>query len=140
MNAPAITDEIEDIEAAQLAYDRSGAGYEWQGETIHWSERHHGLWLAFARNANQTAEQDSLMAMWLGGLETPDDLSLMERRWRKDPDSIFDELAEFYGGFYKNDPDVADAVAVFYGQIMVDIDASNNELAPGGDGEGVPPK
>jgi len=140
MNA-AQTEEISDIHAAMIAYDRSGAGYEWQGEPIHWSERHHWLWLAIARASEQTAEQDALAAMWVGGLETPDDIRAIERRWRRDKDSILDELSEFYGGFYKNDPAVADAVAVFYGAIMADIDASNNELADTGPGgEGVPPK
>ena len=138
MNALAQDPDIEAALAAREAFERSDH-YEWCGEEIAWSNRHDWLWIAILRRGEYVHEQAALAAMWLGQIIEIDDVRATERRWRKDPESVLDALAEFFARFRNDSTETKEALEVAR-QIQEDIDASTDEPAGSEGGDGEPKK
>ena len=115
------------------AFDRSGL-YEWQGQPIGWSERHHYLWHWIIYGSNFFPHQQCLLVMWVGLHTDTESIKDVERMMRKDPDIIYDELHEFFP-LYPVGGEECLAAMKLTSEIFEDEDASNNELDEA-DGEG----
>lgn len=131
-----IDPDVEAFARASDAFDASGA-YSWQGHRVTWAERHNWLWIGIIRAANYTDEQGALAMMWVG---TREDIRGAERRWRRNPEDILDELGDFMAQFWDNSEEVRDAMVVSE-KISADLEASTDEPeGSGGDADGAPKK
>lgn len=129
--------------AAALGADESYEAcdsYQWCGQRIAWSREHNWLWLGISRKGNYVQEEVALVAMWVGLIQSIQDLKDAKAMWRSDPVGVFEQVDKFTAQYFDEAPEVKEAVEV-YGQIQEDIEASFNELVPeGGTAAGRPKK
>ena len=113
---------------AGTAFERSDS-YQFLGEPISWSYKHEWLWLEISRKAGLENEKDALLMMWLGGLTEPEDIKKIRNQCRKEINTVIDEVDEYCEQFRINGPEVTEAIQRA-NEILMDIDASNNEIEP----------
>ena len=125
---------------ADKAMDRAGAGYEACGVELHTSRRHYFQAKAITENCGRSHEEMALIWFWVMAHDK-DALRALERRWRRDPESVWDDIADI-SDTYDIPPgspksiEVAEAVNA----ALDDIIGAQVEFQPGEGGDGSPGK
>lgn len=130
MSQPAVIEEqdTEALSAAELAFNRSRF-YEWNGQRITWAFEHDWLFESIIAGSDFAPKLQYMAAMWVGSLETVEDMDAVNSKWRRSPGSVIKAINDFAAQYHPRGEEVAEAVKVTE-LLMSDKKASSNEVAP----------